>query len=271
MRRKALCICDCMSFKLLIEKEINVIIPKYKQPCCIIFDNIEYVNWRGGTYPDGEPRPVFRGYVHFVSLVLFPIGFGIYQYQCTSTIYTKCCYISILLALILMFGISSHFHRLDIHPNYHRILKRLDHSTIFFFIGSSYNPFALLLVQRSHIYYLGYLFVVVNCSMIMIGAIHSISKTLTSKQSDTSVFFVLGQAFCIVPFLYHISLVVSYFTLICLSLTWLIQATGVTIYKKQLCNRFADTFGYHEWFHVCTVIGTLTAFGYIIPTMVLLN
>lgn len=49
------------------------------------------------------------------------------------------------LSLVSMLGVSALYHRTRLSPRVEKWLERLDHSTIFLFIGGTYTPFCLLL------------------------------------------------------------------------------------------------------------------------------
>src|SRR6266540_3434468 len=47
----------------------------------------------------------------------------------------------------LLFGVSALYHRGHWSPRVERVLKRLDHASIFLIIAGTYTPFALLLLH----------------------------------------------------------------------------------------------------------------------------
>ncbi|MDQ1731956.1 MAG: hemolysin [Pseudonocardiales bacterium] len=148
----------------------------------------------------------------------------------------------------LLFGTSALYHRLRWGPRAHGVMKRLDHSMIFVFIAGSYTPFAALTLPRpSSIAVL----IVVWTGAIFGVLMQSIWPDAPAVLS-VPLYIALGWvAVFVVPLLLHHFGVA---TLALIVAGGLIYTVGALAYGFKRPNPYPGTFGFHEVFHLCTLI-----------------
>jgi hemolysin III len=153
------------------------------------------------------------------------------------------------LTVCLLFGISATYHRVRwTRPSRHRLLSRMDHSMIFVFIAGSYTPFAVLAMPPRT----GDLVLV----MVWGGAAFGVLlKTLWSgapRWLSAPLYLALGwvAVFTFVDLLRYGG--VAAFVLIAVG--GLIYTYGAIVYALKQPDPWPLTFGYHEVFHLCTVV-----------------
>ncbi|MBA3294722.1 MAG: hemolysin III family protein, partial [Geodermatophilaceae bacterium] len=104
-------------------------------------------------YDSPDIRPRLRGWLHqgafFTSLatgaVLIPLGWA--QSPSVGLAVTIYCF-----TVSAMFGVSAAYHRRAWSPRGWKIMKLLDHSTIFLFIAGSYTPFSVMALEGTFLW-----------------------------------------------------------------------------------------------------------------------
>lgn len=148
----------------------------------------------------------------------------------------------------LLFGTSALYHRRGWGPAGHQVMKRLDHSMIFVFIAGTYTPFAVLTLPRSHC--------VVVLAVVWTGAI--LGVILKNAWPDAPrwlgvpLYIALGWvAVFVLPEILHNGGVAA---LVLLSVGGFFYTLGALAYGFKRPDPYPATFGYHEVFHLCTLL-----------------
>lgn len=151
----------------------------------------------------------------------------------------------------LLFGTSALYHRLNWGPRAHSVMKRLDHSMIFVFIAGTYTPIAVLTLPHTAS--------VAVLTVVWVGALFGV--TLQSvwpaapRWLSVPCYVALGWVAAFVfPDLLHNGGVAP-FTLIAIG--GLIYTFGALVYGLKRPNPWPGTFGFHEVFHLCTLVAAL--------------
>ncbi len=162
---------------------------------------------------------------------------------------------------VLLFGASALYHRGNWSPKLNAFLRRLDHSNIFLLIAGTYTPLAVLLLEPSHRNML--------LSVIWAGALLGIIMRLfwSSAPRWVSVLLYIALGWGAVWYLpaFHVtggSWVVAFIVL-----GGVFYTLGAVAYVTEFPNYFPKTFGYHEVFHVYTVIAWACHFVAILAAM----
>lgn len=192
-------------------------------------------------------KPMLRGWIHAVTapfalaagivlVVLAPAGGG----KITSAVFA--------FTGVLLFSVSAFYHRGNWSPTTTRVLKRIDHTNIMLLIAGSYTPLAwALLPQRS---------ATILLVSIWIGALAGVGFRVFFTDAPrwlyTPVYVLLGLA----SLLY----LGEFFTanpaaaiLICTGGACYIA--GAVFYALKAPNPLPGIFGFHELFHVFTLLG----------------
>jgi hemolysin III len=198
-------------------------------------------------------KPRMRGWMHL--------------YAATISLVTGACLVSVssslhggraalatsiyALTVTLLFGTSALYHRRTWSPRGKQIMKRLDHSMIFVFIAGTYTPFAILTLPD--------VFSVVVLIVVWTGALFGVVlKTIwpgAPSMLSVPLYIALGwvAVFVIPQLLHHFGVA----TLVLIIIGGTFYTLGAVAYAFKRPNPFPGTFGFHEVFHACTLIGAV--------------
>jgi hemolysin III len=151
----------------------------------------------------------------------------------------------------LLFGTSALYHRVNWSPSAHRLMKRLDHSMIFVFIAGTYTPIAVLTLPRTA--------AVAVLIAVWTGALFGVAlQTLwpaAPRWLSAPCYIALGWVAAFVfPDLLH-NAGVAVFVLIAAG--GVIYTIGGVVYALKRPNPYPGVFGFHEVFHLCTLVAAL--------------
>ena len=192
-------------------------------------------------------KPTWRGYLHqeafFVTLgaaILLFAKSSDEKYLVASLVY---CF-----GLLLLFGISAVYHRPHWDPKSREFLKRLDHSSIFILIASSFTPICLLALPENQ----GTQLLLVVWIAALAGIFQSIFWVKAPKYV-TAIFYVVMGWFAL-PYLGELQKSLGSNQLILLICGGVFYTVGAVFYAIKKPKLFPETFGYHELFHLFTII-----------------
>jgi len=151
----------------------------------------------------------------------------------------------------LLFGTSALYHRLRWQPRALRVMKRLDHSMIFVFIAGTYTPIAALtLPPRAEVAVLAAVW-----AGALAGVLLQTVWVGAPRWLSTPCYVALGwvAAFVMPDLLRHAG--VAAFTLILVG--GVVYTLGGLVYGLKRPNPFPRVFGFHEVFHLCTLVAAL--------------
>ena len=198
-------------------------------------------------------KPLLRGYFHewmfFVSLgACIPlISKSTNSIELAATIIYS-------LGIFMMFGFSALYHRINWRPRVLKIMRRLDHSSIFIMIAGSFTPICLLILPED----IGFQLLFVIWIVAGIGILQIFLFTNTPRIIRAGIYLIAG--YVAIPYLSVMSTVMGFtnFTL---------TIAGGTIYSVSAIGyglKFPDIspkyFGYHEFFHVLVSIAAILHF-----------
>lgn len=193
----------------------------------------------------GKPR--FRGWIHvgfaplafIAGLVLILLsGGGTLEIACAVFAFTG----------VLLFGASGIYHRGYWSAGTRMLLKRLDHANITLLIAGTYTPMALTLLSGTQSSIL--LWSVWGCALLV--SLFRIFWTGAPRWLYTPLYVMMGL---IAVFF------MGDFWQICPEATFLICTGGITyivgavVYATKKPALLPQVFGFHELFHVLTVLG----------------
>jgi len=153
------------------------------------------------------------------------------------------------LTLCLLFGTSAAYHRVRwTRASRHALLARLDHSMIFVFIAGTYTPFALLAMPEQT----GRAVLAVVWFGALGGVLLKTSWITAPRWLSVPLYLGLGwvAVFALPDLLRHGG--VAAFVLILAG--GLVYTTGGIVYWLKRPDPWPRVFGYHEVFHLCTVV-----------------
>jgi hemolysin III len=130
-------------------------------------------------------------------------------------------------------------------------MKRLDHSMIFVFIAGTYTPFAALTLPRASS--IAVLIVVWTGAMFGVG-LKSVWPD-APRWLSVPLYIALGwvAVFVLPQLLHHYGVA----TLVLVAVGGVIYTLGALAYGFRKPNPYPGTFGFHEVFHLCTLVAAI--------------
>lgn len=151
-------------------------------------------------------------------------------------------------SVVLTFGVSALYHRVAWQPSPRRLMQRLDHAAIYVLIAGTYTPFGLLVLAGA------WRFSVL--AVIWIGAALAIAQSLIWVDRPRWLAAVFGVALGwvgVVAFPQILDVTGSAGTSLLL-VGGLLYTFGALVYARSRPDPVPDVFGYHELFHVLTIL-----------------
>lgn len=199
-------------------------------------------------------KPIMRGWIHLVGVLMLlacsPILFV--RAHTWPQVLWSLCYV---VGVGAMMTTSALFHRIQWSPSRRRAWRRADHSAIFLAITGSYLAIAGLTMHGT----------IRLVLIIVIGAGAAVGITIrqlaldTPKWVNTLPYLVVGwAAVAVMPQIYRGGGTACFTLIVAGGLAYSIGAVFYGTKRPKLSPR---VFGYHELFHVFTVIGAGLHFG----------
>lgn len=193
-------------------------------------------------------KPRLRGWVHSVTAPVVLVA-AVALVALAPTTAGKVSTGVFGVSAVLLFGTSAVYHRGTWSPRVAGVLRRLDHTNIFLIIAGTYTPLAVLLLEPGRA---RTLLVVVWCGAL-VGLLARVLWLGAPRWLYVPVYIALGWvAVWYLP---------SFWRTGGPLLTWLVilgglaYTLGAVVYGTKRPNPSPRWFGFHEIFHVLTVIG----------------
>ena len=153
------------------------------------------------------------------------------------------------LTVCLLFGTSAVYHRVTWStPTRRALVARLDHSMIFLFIAGSYTPFALLAMPERT----GRTVLAVVWAGAVAGVLLKTSWITAPRALSVPIYIALGWvAVFVLPDLLRHGGVAA---VALIAAGGVIYTLGGVVYALKRPDPRPLVFGYHEVFHLCTVV-----------------
>lgn len=196
-----------------------------------------------------ELRPTWRGWIH---AGIFPIAIaaGIVLIVVAQGAPAKWASAVFMATSLLLFGNSALYHRFDWGPRTKAVLKRIDHANILLLIAGTYTPIAVLALPTDK--------AVLLLSLVWGGAILGILFRVfwigAPRWLYVALYLLLGWA----AMMYIVDLFQANPAMMTLVLVGgVLYTIGAVVYATKRPNPWPGRFGFHEIFHVCTVLAFL--------------
>ncbi|GGC92545.1 DNA-binding protein [Tersicoccus solisilvae] len=192
-------------------------------------------------------KPRLRGWIH-LGMTPLALAAGIVLIALAPTAATRWASAVFALTGVLLFGTSATYHRGNWAPRTRLLLKRLDHANISLVIAGTYTPIAVTLLRPDR----GAVLLGVIWTLAVAGVIFRVVWTHAPRWLYVPIYVLLG----LVAVLY-----LGEFWAINPAVTILIAVGGIAYIVGAVCYGFKrpnfsrDWFGFHEVFHVLTVVG----------------
>jgi hemolysin III len=157
--------------------------------------------------------------------------------------------------LVLTFGVSALYHRVDWRPSARRLMRRLDHASIYLLIAGTYTPYGLLVLSGAWQFSI--------LGVVWIGAAIAIVQQVVWLDAPRWIPVAAGIVLGWVGLLAVPQIVEA----AGFSGTFLVAAGGVfytlgaVVYAVKRPDFRPAVFGFHELFHVLTVLAASCQFA----------
>ena len=205
------------------------------------------------TQPQINKKPLLRGSIHQEA---FFVALGACAVMVAQSTTTKAWTASLVysLGLLLMFGISALYHRPHWEPEPRKLMKRLDHSAIFVQIAGTATPMCLLALPENE----GLQFLTINWVVAFAGILQSIFWVKAPKFVTAILYIAMG--WLAVPYLSELKTSLGMTNVILILAGGIFYTVGAVFYATKKPKLVPHIFGYHELFHLFTVIAAALHF-----------
>lgn len=192
---------------------------------------------------NGPMKPVLRGHFHQGMFFIFfgaglPLIFRCHNLEerVAISVYVACA--------LLMFGISTVYHRITWTPEKRLFWKKLDHAGIYLMIAGSFTPIAALALNKDS----GKVLLATIWSVAFVGILQSIFFVNLPKY--ISALFYLIAGYLILPYLGEIRENLGSTNVFLIILGGIVYSLGAISYGFKRPVLSPKYFSYHEIFHV---------------------
>jgi hemolysin III len=194
------------------------------------------------------PKPSLRGVMHQWAAV-FALGAGTSLVALAPTAQAAVAAAIYAASLSLLLAVSAVYHRFQWTPRVRTWLRRADHASIFMLIGGSYTPIAMLALGGE----VGrHLLIVIWCG-VALGVL--VSMLWPGAPKWVSAVLAIAVGWTIVPYIGAILRALDDSQIWLIVLGGLAYTIGAVVYAAKRPNPWPRAFGYHEIFHVLTLVG----------------
>lgn len=201
-----------------------------------------------------ELKPKLRGWIHAGSTPLV-LAAGIVLVTLAPSGDPKLGASIFGLCSLMLFGVSAAYHRGNWGPRVFGVLKRWDHANIFLLIAGTYTPFAMLLLEGTAEKTLMWVVWV----GALLGVLFRIFWTNAPRWLYVPIYIALGWAavFFIPGFFTgatSLGFGTGVATIVLIIVGGLLYTLGGAIYGFKWPNPSPSWFGFHEVFHLFTIL-----------------
>lgn len=196
-----------------------------------------------------ELKPSWRGWIHAGT---FPVAIaaGIVLIVLSHGAAAKWAAAVFMATSVLLFGNSALYHRFSWGPKTKAVLKRIDHANIMLLIAGTYTPLAVLALPPDK----GAVLLILVWSGALLGILFRVFWINAPRWLYVALYLLLGWA----AVLYIVDLFQANAPMMILVIAGgLLYTGGAICYALKKPNPWPGHFGFHEIFHVCTVLAFL--------------
>ena len=200
----------------------------------------------------GKWRPRWRGRIHG-GAVAVTIPAGIILTLVTPSGLARVAVFVYVASLLALFSTSASYHLFTRTQRAQRTMRQLDHAMVYVLIAGTYTPVCLLALPRT----IGVIFLI----GIWCAAILGIALKITWRAHKVSgaMYLIIGwAALIILPWAYHRA---GFTSLLLFALGGIVFTVGAILFYLQRPQLRPLVFGYHEVWHVFTVVAVALQFA----------
>jgi len=196
-----------------------------------------------------ELKPTWRGWIH-AGTVPVAIAAGVLLIVFADGVAAKWAAAVFMATSLMLFGNSAVYHRFDWSPKVKKTLKRIDHANILLLIAGTYTPISVLALPPQK----GLLLLCLVWGGALLGILFRVFWIGAPRWLYVALYLLLGWA----AVMYLPDLVRANVAMMVLVVVGgLLYTVGAIVYAIKKPNPWPGHFGFHEIFHVCTVLAFL--------------
>jgi hemolysin III len=200
----------------------------------------------------GKWRPRWRGRIHAVAVAV-TLPAGIILTLVTPSGLPRVAVFVYVASLLALFSTSASYHLFTRTQRSQRTMRQLDHAMVYVLIAGTYTPVCLLALPRN----VGIAFLI----GIWCAAFFGIALKITWRAHKLSgaMYLIIGwAALIILPWAYHRA---GFASLFLFALGGIVFTVGAVLFYLQRPQLRPLVFGYHEVWHVFTVVAVALQFA----------
>lgn len=200
----------------------------------------------------GKWRPRWRGRVHAIAVAV-TIPAGIILTLVTPAGIARFAVGVYALSLLALYSTSASYHLLTKSMKSQRTMQQMDHAMVYVLIAGSYTPVCLLALPR----HVGIPFLV--CIWIAAAVGMGLKISWKAKRVGHALYLIIGwAALIILPWAYNRA---GFTSLLLYALGGVVYTVGAVLFYLQKPKLIPHIFGFHEVWHVFTVVAGILQFA----------
>ena len=200
----------------------------------------------------GKWRPSWRGRIHGVAVAV-TIPAGIVLTLVTPSGLPRIAVLVYVLSLLALFSTSASYHLLTRSQRAQRTMRQLDHAMVYVLIAGTYTPVCLLALPRN----IGVPFLIAIWLAAALGI--TLKITWCAHKTSGAMYLVIGwAALIILPWSYRMA---GFTSLLLFALGGIVYTVGAILFYLQRPQLKPLVFGFHEVWHVFTIVAVALQFA----------
>lgn len=200
----------------------------------------------------GKWRPRWRGRIHAVAVAV-TLPAGIILTLSTPSGVERVAVFVYVASLLALFSTSASYHLFTRTQRAQRTMRQLDHAMVYVLIAGTYTPVCLLALPRN----IGIPFLITTWVAAGVGIVLKI--TWRAPKTSGAMYLIIGwAAVVILPWSYHMA---GFTSLLLFALGGIVYTVGAILFYLQRPQLKPLVFGFHEVWHVFTVVAVMLQFA----------
>ena len=200
----------------------------------------------------GKWRPRWRGRIHGVAGAV-TIPAGVILTLVTPRGLPRVAVFVYIASLLALFSTSASYHLFTRTRRAQRTMRQLDHAMVYVLIAGTYTPVCLLALPRN----IGIVFLIGIWCAALIGI--ALKITWRAHKISGAMYLIIGwAALIILPWAYHRA---GFTSLLLFALGGIVYTVGAILFYLKRPQLRPHVFGYHEVWHVFTVVAVALQFA----------
>ncbi len=205
----------------------------------------------------GKPRPTWRGRVHtYAFWAALPAAFILLL--ATNTTNERIAAGIYWVSLAAVFGVSAAYHRLAKSEKAQVIMRKADHATVFLKIAGTYTPICLVALPRDW----GIPILITVWSIAAVGVLVKVLAPARFIRWSSPLYLAIGWVAIVA--LPTLARNLTSLELGLILVGGVVYSVGAILFWLHRPDPAPGVFGYHEIWHVMTVVASAFHFGAIV-------